>query len=421
MTNTITKISTYISIVCLISFTIIACRSVNNTDNKMGEKEFEKGTFGYDLEVLKVADKDLVVLKDKSGTSQLIVSAKYQGKVFTSTAEGLKGKSFGWINYDLIKSGERLDHMNGYGSEDRFWLGPEGGQYSIFFKPGVSMEIENWFTPAPLDYEPWDLISKSDTETEVKKNMKLRNYNNTEFNLSVNRKVSLLENSDIERFLDLNIPEDINWVGFESENIVTNTGDNTWTKESGTISIWILSMFNPSPGGTVVIPYIEGDEKDLGKIATTNYFGEISADRIKIENGIMYFRVDGKKRGKLGLAPGRAKPVAGAYDEISGTLTIVQYSVPDAVTDYINQLWEIQKEPFIGDVLNSYNDGPLEDGTQMGPFYELESSSPAAFLAPHEKITHYHRVMHFVGDKKRLNIISLKVLGVEIEKIISAF
>lgn len=399
---------------------MIACNSGNNNVEKMKQNGFKKGTFGYDLRILKEADKDLVELKGKTGMSRVIVSAKYQGKVFTSTAEGMGGSSFGWINYDLIKSGDRQDHMNGYGSEDRFWIGPEGGQFSVFMKPGSSMDIENWYTPPPIDYEPWELISSSDSEAEVKKNIILRNYSGTEFTLRVNRKVKLLEDTDIQNLLGIAIPDEVKFVGFETENIVTNTGENTWTKKSGTISIWILSMFNPSPAGTVVVPYNEGDEKILGEIATTNYFGEIPPDRIKIENGILYFKVDGKKRSKLGLAPGRVKPVAGSYDEISGTLTIVQYSVPGGVTEYVNQLWEIQKEPFIGDVLNSYNDGPLEDGTQMGPFYEIESSSPAAFLAPNENITHYHRVMHFVGEKNRLNKISLKVLGVDIDKIISA-
>ncbi len=397
------------------------CKSGKNNEGNMELSDYKKGSFGYDLKFLKKADKNLVILKDNSGMSQVIVSAKYQGKVFTSTAEGLQGSSFGWINYNLIKSGERLDHMNGFGSEDRFWLGPEGGQYSVFFKPGVSMEIDNWYTPAPLDYESWELISETSSKAEVKKDMLLKNYAGTEFSLRVNRKITLLEDADIQHLLDVVLPSEIKQVGFETENIVTNTGENTWTKESGTVSIWILSMFNPSIGGTVVIPYKEGYESEFGKIAATNYFGEIPNDRIKIENGILYFKVDGKKRSKLGLSPRRAKSVAGSYDEISGTLTIVQYSLPEKAKEYINQLWEIQKEPFIGDVVNSYNDGPLEDGSQMGPFYELESSSPAAFLKPGENIIHYHRVMHFVGEKEDLNNISEKVLGIGIEQIIEAF
>ena len=123
----------------------------------------------------------------------------------------------------------------------------------------------------------------------------------------------------------------------------------------------------------------------------------------------------------MGLAPGRAKPVAGSYDEDKQVLTIIHYSIPPGIIEYVNQLWTLQEYPFIGDVLNSYNDGPLEDGSQMGPFYELESSSPAAFLAPGGSITHVHSVFHFVGEENKLNTISESVLGVSIDEIKSAF
>ena len=102
-------------------------------------------------------------------------------------------------------------------------------------------------------------------------------------------------------------------------------------------------------------------------------------------------------------------------------LTILQFNKPAAGAEYINQLWEIQKEPFKGDVINSYNDGPLADGSQMGPFYEIESSSPAAFLAPGESLTHIQRIFHFVGEEAKLTLISTKVMGISIEQIKSAF
>src|ERR1700753_3364543 len=57
-----------------------------------------KGTFAYDLKFLQSKD-SVVVLKNEAGTSQIIVSPKYQAKVFTSTADGDKGHSFGWVNY----------------------------------------------------------------------------------------------------------------------------------------------------------------------------------------------------------------------------------------------------------------------------------------------------------------------------------
>ena len=83
--------------------------------------------------------------------------------------------------------------------------------------------------------------------------------------------------------------------------------------------------------------------------------------------------------------------------------------------------WEIHDEPYAGDVLNAYNDGKLEDGTQMGPFYELESSSSTCALKSGENLTHKQRTYHFESDKKTLNNIAKDVLGVELDKIEEIF
>ena len=82
---------------------------------------------------------------------------------------------------------------------------------------------------------------------------------------------------------------------------------------------------------------------------------------------------------------------------------------------YVNSLWETQKEPYKGDVINSYNDGPMGDGSQLGPFYELETSSAAKELAPGEIMTHSHRTYHFEGDKSLLNALAKSCLGVDLD------
>ena len=75
------------------------------------EKEYEKGTFGYDLNYL--SDKDsLIILKSPDDQAQVILSAKYQGKVFTSTANGLDGNSLGFVNYKYICSPNCLININ---------------------------------------------------------------------------------------------------------------------------------------------------------------------------------------------------------------------------------------------------------------------------------------------------------------------
>lgn len=383
------------------------------------KETFIQGTFAYDHEFLKKY-KEVIVLKSRDGQAQLIICPEYQGRVMTSTAEGRAGYSFGWLNHDLIASGEVLEHINPVGGEDRLWLGPEGGQYSIFHKPGVSFDFENWYVPKELDTEPFHTVSSNTREVVFEKSMTLKNYSNSEFKLSVKRTIRLLEKNQISSNLAMDIPISVNMVGFESENILTNQGAHTWNKDSGMLSIWILNMFNPSPRTTVVIPFKKGNESELGKIVTDEYYGKVSADRLVVRDGVLFFKADGKKRSKIGISPKRALPIAGSYDAAEQALTIVQFTISGNTTDYVNSLLKIQDAPFEGDAVNSYNDGPLKNGGQLGPFYELESSSPAAALQSGESLTHVHRTYHFVGDEKDLNLLAIPLLGVDIAAITSA-
>ena len=104
-------------------------------------------TFGQDVEFLS-RHTETTVLQNESGTALVAVAPAYQARVMTSSATGEGGLSFGWINYDHIGSGEIAQQINVYGGEERFWLGPEGGQFSIFFKPGAKFEFSEWATPA---------------------------------------------------------------------------------------------------------------------------------------------------------------------------------------------------------------------------------------------------------------------------------
>jgi len=373
---------------------------------KHSDSAFEK-----DLAFLQQYD-SVVVLSN--GSSKVIVSPKYQAKVFTSTAG--EGSSFGWINYDAFDA-EPDPHMNAYGGENRIWLGPEGGPFSLFFPPGFLMSFANWKIPAAFDTEAWNLVMASDRMAALKKDMKLVNYSGRELSISVDRKINLLDKAGIEQWLGTQYDEGINAVGYFTENSITNTGSFEWTDSTGMPCIWILDMMPPSPNTTVIIPY----RKDsLLKPANTSYFGEIPPDRIKYVDSTIYFKADGKLRSKLGVLPHSSKNIAGSYDADKRTLTITIYDF-DSTARYLNMELDTQKPPFSGDVVNAYNDGPLEDGRQLGPFYELESVSPAAFLAPGQALNHRHSVFHFTGDEKLIDPICRQTLGVSLEQVKSIF
>ena len=381
------------------------------------KKEYSKGSYGFDKTFLE-SKLDIVELGD--GDSKLIVIPQYQGRVMTSTCKGDNGFSYGWINYDLIKSGEVLEHMNGFGGEERFWIGPEGGQFSVFFKKGVSFDFENWFTPKEIDTDEFELVSKTANSVSFKKEMNLENYSGSKFSLTVNRDVNLLSTAIISEHLGIDI-DGVQEVAYETVNKITNTGGNDWKKESGSLSVWLLGMLIPSPGVTVVIPVKEGSVAKLGIEVNDNYFGKVPADRLKTENSTVFFKADGKSRGKIGISPERAKPFLGSYDAINKVLTIVEVVLPKEESKYVNSAWELQDDPYSGDAINSYNDGPLEDGSQMGPFYEIESSSPALALESGGSYSHIQRTYHFEGEEEKLNVISEKLLGVSISEIIKQF
>ena len=382
-------------------------------------KSYEKGTFGYDLEYLSVKD-SLVILSSDDKLSQVIVSSKYQAKVFTSTAAGEAGKSLGYLNYNALDSKETNEHMNGYGGENRLWLGPEGGRYSIFFKPGSEQVYENWHTPKPIDTEPWEVVTSNRQSVVLKKDMEVANYLGNKMHLNVNRKISMLSPADIQATLGINPGNKIQSVAYATQNKITNLNDYAWTKETGTICIWMLDMFNTAPHSLTIVPFKTGDEKELGKIATTDYFGEIPAERLKIKDGVLFLKTDGKCRNKLGMNAMRTKAIAGNYDPDSKRLTITTFDT-DKNGIYLNQEWNPDKNPLIGDALNAYNDGPLEDGSIMGPFLEVDSASPAAFLNPGETLQHNHNVFHFVGEETDLTPITEALFGVSIEEIKRVF
>ena len=363
----------------------------------------------------------VVVLSDEDGNAQVAVNPDLQGRVMTSTAGGPDGPSFGWINRELLASGVNNVHMNAFGGEDRFWLGPEGGQFSIFFKKGDPFDLDHWFTPPAVNEGSFDVVSRQEGAVRFKKVLRLVNYSDAVFDLAVDRAVTLLGEPEVAA-LGVTVPGGVRMVAFQSDNTVTNTGTNPWTRETGLLSIWILGMFNPSPATTIVIPFKPGPEAELGPAVNDAYFGKVPAGRLIVKDGVLFFSGDGAFRSKIGLSPKRVKPFAGSYDAANGVLTLVHLTLPENTADYVNSMWKIQEDPFAGDVVNSYNDGPASPGAKpLGPFFELESSSPAAALAPGASIRHVHATMHFQGDEKSLDAIARQALGVGIKEIKGTF
>src|SRR5262245_54367567 len=109
-------------------------------DTPPSEPERNTGPFESDLPFLK-EHTSVLVLTDVASGGRVAVAPEYQGRVMTSTTGGDSGLSFGWIGRAAISSRARQSRINVFGGEDRFWLGPEGGQYSLYFAPGDPFDL----------------------------------------------------------------------------------------------------------------------------------------------------------------------------------------------------------------------------------------------------------------------------------------
>jgi hypothetical protein len=402
-------------------FFIMACSSSGKKETKQMENrlgELSKGTYGYDVAFFSNNDIEIVELQDAESQACLMLIPDYQGRVMTSTAGGNEGASFGWINYDLIESGEINNQFNPVGGEERLWFGPEGGPFSVYFAEGKEQEFANWLVPPVIDTESFEVVKSDSRSVTFAKNTILINASGTEFNVGIERQVSLLEMETVEEFLGVDIPSDLSCVAYQTDNIITNIGDDAWEKQSGLLSIWMLCMFNPTPTTTVFIPYKTEEE---GVIVNDDYFGKVPEDRLIVDNGTIFFKIDGKHRSKIGLPYNRATSLCGSYDSDKKVLTLLWCSLPDGPAEYVNSKWGNQEDSYNGDAINSYNDGPVEDGSIMGPFYEIETSSPGAELQPSESLKHTQRIMHFEGDEAELEKIVNELFNLELTEIAGKF
>ena len=381
--------------------------------------------FGEDVAFLK---KHIEVVVLRQGDAAVAVAPAYQGRVMTSSATGDAGTSYGWLNYKLIQQGvlkgeaavgklESKIHV--FGGEERFWLGPEGGQFGIFFAPGTNFDFDHWKTPPAIDTEPFQVVSSDKTRALFSASFSVANQSGTAFDLAVERTVRMLSAEELSKSLGVKVPADLPFVAYETINRLTNHGKKKWDSSSGILSVWILGMYKPSPSTVMAIPF---RENAAGPTVNDAYFGKIAADRLKIGKGVVFFKGDGASRGKIGIPPIRATGFAGSYSPDLRSLTIVRCNPMPAQGKYVNSMWEQQKDPYAGDLINAYNDGsPAPGQPPLGPFYELETSSPGAELASGESLTHRQITVHFTGDSKQLNPIANQTLGVSLEQIRGAF
>lgn len=374
----------------------------------------------YSDDVALVRERIPVIELGTGSGPRVAIAPAWQGRVLTS-AFGPNEAGLGWLNHEFIRSGATRRGMHPYGGEERLWLGPEGGAFGLFFRPGDPQDLEHWQTPAALDTKPWNLIT-SDAENALFMHQgEFQNAAGTSFRVLIRRQIHLLSRTQLEASIGP-LPPGVEAVAHESRNTIRNTNDFAWTKSTGMPSLWVLSMLPPGKHTTICVPYAQGDEADFGERVRSDYFGALDEHRLRVSDRAIFLRADGEMRSKIGVPVKRAMPILGAWDAERQLLTLAMYNLPEGKFSYVDSRWDTALPPYDGDVVNAYNDGPPAPGAPpLGPFFELETSSPALALEPGHLYTHLHRTIHLRGERAGLDAMARRALGVGLDEIEAAF
>lgn len=391
-----------------LGFLLVACASPKMTSAPTASQSVQKGSFADDLAYLR-SHTNVVVLEGE-GSARVAVTPEWQGRVMTSAVAD-SGRSFGFVHRAFIDGKARGTAFDNYGGEDRFWLGPEGTKYSLYFAPGAPLDFDHWQTPHAFNEGGWKIASASPAKVTLTAPLHLQNHAGTQFDVAVERTVAMLSRKEVEARLQVTIPSDVRWVAFETQNAISNSGKEAWARESGLPNVWILGMYAPSKDTTTIVPF---EKNAAGPVVRDDYFGKVPPERLVQHDGWLAFTCDGELRSKIGLPPPRAKSALGSYSPSARLLTIVQYDKPQS-GEYPSGVWKLDADPYAGDVVNAYNDGAVAPGKpSLGGFYELETLSPGAALAPGQSLRHVHRTFHFVAERASLDVIARAVLGVSL-------
>jgi len=388
--------NTRYSAVALLLFIIAGC-----------QKKEAKQTFRAVVESLDKIE-GLEVLRN--GNAMVAVSGPYQGRVFTSSSQGMDGRAYGYINQKVIDAGNSSENMAALCGESRMWFGPQYGEYSIFFDPG-DPQIDEYSQISPdLNHKKFRQLERTANTLTYGNDMNIRNAAGYVFELYAERKISLLGTSTIEQKLGVNLSDEISSVGFSAETTIRNIGNEQWKKENGLLGIWELGCMLTSPDNLVIIPMARNTD------SITTYFTP-AEERIKIEDQVLYYKADARYMNKIGLLPRYCKNIMGSYSHTDKQLNIVTFTLADEPDlRYVNSVPD-NKDPYAGDIINIFNGEVNVSMDYKWPFYEFESSSSAKELRPDEQLHHKQTTFHFEGSVEALNRISQKVLGVDLKRI----
>jgi hypothetical protein len=373
--------------------------------------------FSEAVELIYDSGNHAIVLNAQRSPASVLLAPELVGRVMCSTFDRNGGLANAWINKTAIQLGKVDPVFNNFGGEERFWLAPEGGPFGLEFGKKES-KFENYCVQPGMSTIAYKVSAQDDKSAVMEADLCLENHNGTQFELRVQRRISLVESCPYTQAAG----GIIELAGFQSENTVLNIGTKAWTKAGGTISMWCLGQLLEHPHLSIIVPVRPGWGAESSPPTVDEYFkdfcidGKFPSNRRANFDSFVLLKADGAVRGKVGIKRERAAGRLGSYDPDANCLTIVDHDFYPEL-EYPTGFWKDYENAFDGDALSVYIDGPEYPGGRLGVSYELETLSPALFLRPQEEFSYRNRTFHLRGNPQDLEVISQRFLGPSLSQI----
>jgi hypothetical protein len=376
----------------VISFLSILCTKTDKP--KEEKKDLMKGSLNEIVTFLKNKT-DVVILGNEDGPV-MVVTPERGAKIIGISLNGLKGENLLWIP-DAMMTDTFWSKPRWNLGGARSWISPEDRFYLD--------EKNNWIVPEQMDPGKYAKESSDKESIKCSNLFEIKSKEGKDFKIKLTRSLKLL--SSTPENLKENTTQ-FKYIGFQFTHDLENLSKGTIGKDLPFVGLW--SLIQLKANGTMIIPI--NKIKDPRGENYRNFFNVFTPDRISVQDDNITVKMDGKFRGKLGIAPWAAKEnLAYIYNgkDGNGLLFLKQFSV-DPNGKYLDKPWGKPSE--YGDAVEMYND----DGN-MGGFCEMECHGPAKEIKEGEKISHSVTFSIFEGKIIELKKYIENYLKIEQNKI----
>jgi hypothetical protein len=302
---------------------------------------------------------------------RVVVCPEWNGRVLTSTCEGLDGDSFGFVDVQAIDA-ERFENFGG----------------------------EDHWTISPLVH-PFSVESIREHNAMLQRTLYMADANGKSVELHLSRSISLLHRQTLRTWFgdtiaDLLEQTDVSMVGFCTENTI-------WSQERGYIASRQRGMFNASPHTCIIISTLPKDFTSEPFSVEIDYLSGSPHGRVRHLSDTLLLRADGHGRCRATIPFSLSPPIFGAVECRAGTLTLWTFELPDNSEGNIIQIDNSGGSPT-----------PKPD---WSAHYEINCFSPAHKLLPETPLLYNQCTLHLNADNHILNNLIQQIFNISLENI----